>query len=143
MPNNEKHLSPEEEHIRQTRLEIGLPLGIAILLMLVAVAFVIFSSIKGYAGNISQAAAISIIFLIIPSLFVVLIAIFIIGLADYGLLRGNRVLPSFAKTAREKVEQIATVIQKYLLSIVASVTAVTDWFTSIKESIRRGVSSKR
>ena len=142
MKNDGKQRSPEEQHRRQAWLEIGLPLGIALLVIVAVIAWVILAAVHGSSTGISQAAAISLIFLIIPTFFVVLILIVLVSFIDYGLMRGNRALPGVAQIVRSKVDTVAITIQKILNSAVSGVDAVSTWFASLQKIFNRSTPPK-
>jgi hypothetical protein len=131
MMNNEKQLTPEEQHQRQTWLEIWLPLLVGLVICAAIIVLVIMAATRGNS-SIAQWSAISIIMMIIPGFFTCLVLIALTFFLDYVLIKGNRILPGYAKNIRQKVVQITSKIQQILLSIVTFFVNFESAFLKIK-----------
>jgi heme/copper-type cytochrome/quinol oxidase subunit 2 len=131
MMNNEKKLTPEEQHRRQVWLEIWLPLLVGLVICAAIIVLVIMAATHG-DSSIAQWSAVSIILMIIPSLFTCLVLIALAFFLDYWLIKGNRNLPGYAKNIRQKVDQVASKIQQVLLSIVSFLVNLESAFLKIK-----------
>ncbi|MHC1740752.1 MAG: hypothetical protein AB9897_06525 [Anaerolineaceae bacterium] len=138
MMNNElSKRTPEEQHRRQTWLEIWLPLVFGLLICIVLIVFVIIAASQGNSA-IAQWSAISLILMIVPTLFVCLLFIALIIFLDVLVIKGNHTLPAYGKLARDKVDKIATSIQKVALSFVMffnKVNMVIQFFKDVFSSI--------
>lgn len=136
MVKEESKRTPEEKHRRQTWLEIWLPLLVGIILCMLVVVLVILAAVRG-SSTLSQASAISLILMIIPTLIGAIFYIALIIFLDYWLIKGNRAIPAFGKNIRQKVDTITGRIQHSLLSIVSFFVTIDTGIAYIKKSFSR------
>ena len=116
MEKEQKVRTPLELHQHQTWLQIWLPLFIGLAVCVSILVLVILAAVKG-SGDIAQLSAISIILMVIPSLFILLASIAVVIFIDYWIIKGNHVLPGYATIAQQKTAAITTKIQEILLSV--------------------------
>jgi hypothetical protein len=131
MTNEKKQFSPEEKHRRQTWLEIWLPLLIGLIACGTLIVLVILSAVHGNS-SIAQWSSISLIVMIFPVLFIILVSILFVLTLDYFLIKGNRKLPDYLGNFRQKFELLSAKIQTFLLSIVSFFERIETLFSAVK-----------
>jgi hypothetical protein len=139
--NFEKPLSKTQKQFRrQSRLQITLPFGIGILVIII-LGVVIWSSSYGSASTWADA---SLIFLIIPAMIFGLIFLGILGGLAYAIFRLIDLIPGPAQKIREFMELIAfrsrrgsESISRIILLPAASVAAFEAGWHSILSVFRK------
>jgi hypothetical protein len=94
------------KHRREVLWQIGLPLAIGVLLVLVAGGGVIYAGASG-AGDVGRWMSISLIWLIIPALVLTLLVTVVMAAFAYGLIHLLGVLPGYTR----QVQDIFVVIE--------------------------------
>jgi predicted PurR-regulated permease PerM len=139
---DEKTRSPEEQHQRQTWLEIWLPLLAGIILCAAAAVLAVIAAVKGNS-SISQWSAVSLILILFPSLIVCIVLIALTFFIDHWLIKGNRVIPNYAQNLRQHVDIIAGKIQNFLLSIVSTLLSIQSKLDIVIQFLSRFSSRKK
>jgi len=137
-----KKRSPEEEHSRQAWLEIWLPLLIGLIACLSILVLVILAAVNGNP-IVSQLSSVSIIMMIVPLLFGGLIYLVIAVFIDYGLIKGNKAIPTYGIKIRQKVDSISGTIQSILYSFVTFITKIDSALAVLKSLFMRSKSSTK
>jgi hypothetical protein len=141
MEKEQKVKTPLELHQHQTWLEIWLPLFIGLAVCVSILVLVILAAVKG-SGDIAQLSAISIILMVIPSLFILLASTAIIIFVDYWIIKGNHVLPGYAAIVQQKTTVITTKIQEILFSISSIFINIHAGLDTIKHFFSRSKKNK-
>ncbi len=128
--------SPEEEHTRQTWLEIWLPLLIGLLVCLSILVLVILAAVNGNP-IVGQLSSVSIIIMIVPLLFGCLIYLVITLFVDYFLIKGNKAIPAYGIKIRTKVDSISVKIQSILSSFVTFISRIDSALAVLKALFTR------
>jgi hypothetical protein len=98
-------------HRQEVLWQISVPLGVGVLLVLLAAAGVIFAGATGRAA-VERWASISTIWLILPMLMVALLFIAITAAFAYGVMRLIAVLPGYSRKVQDFFILVETRVKK-------------------------------
>jgi predicted PurR-regulated permease PerM len=101
-------------HQRQQIWQIFLPF---VFVLLIAAIFVILAIFAG-TEEVSVWSAISLMFLLIPSMIVSLLVLFFLGVGVYGLGRVMKIIPKYTCQVQQKIKQIETEVRKVSNGVV-------------------------
>jgi heme/copper-type cytochrome/quinol oxidase subunit 2 len=111
-------------HRRQKLWQIILPVGLGVVLILAALGMVIYTAVRTPAGqSVSQWADVSMIWLIIPALFIALVIAAVLFTVVWLLTRLLKILPQYTSTAQYyvgiAVENIRSGADKVVMPFIA------------------------
>ena len=126
-----------EKYRREVRLQIYLPLGIAIFIVLILAALVT----TGSFAEVSQWADVATIWLVAPMLIVTLIFLALFIAVAYGLAKLLQVLPFYTKLVQDFFvlvrDQVASLSDKMVAPILGIESQRASW-----RSLRKKISRK-
>ncbi len=89
-------------HRRQRNLQIILPLAASAALVLLALGWIVFSTFQG-GGDVSRWAAVSVVWVSVPTLLCGLIPIALLGALIYGMNRALTAIPRYTGAAQDYI----------------------------------------
>ena len=123
------------KHRREVLLQITIPLVITVL---VVIACGVLAAVMGTNQNISQWADVSLIWLIMPQIFVSLIVLIILAAMAYGLYRLLKVLPFYTNTVQEYFilfrDQVAVLTDRLVQPFLKVKSSHASW-QSLKRNL--------
>lgn len=133
---------PRPEHYsylqyrRQRNLQIILPLAASALLVLAALAWIIFAAFQS-GGDVSRWAAVSAIWLSVPTLLCGLIPIALLGALIYGMARALSVLPHYTGIVQDYVYVARSRLLRGANSVSAALIEVEGFAARVKSFFQR------
>ena len=121
----------KRDHRRQVLLQIYLPLGIGVLVILAVGILAILSSSTDFDKSLVW-ANISLIMLIIMAVFFFLIVLIILATMIYGIARLTQITPIYTRLAQYYVYRAAAVIFIGTDNVVKPVMAGRSWWSSLQ-----------
>jgi predicted membrane protein len=128
-PQPEPNPKTQQAHRREVLLQITLPLIIGLVLVLLLAILTVVTATSG--GSVAQAADASLIFLIIPLMFVTLIFTIIFGALAYGIIKLNEVLPIYTKQAQDVFELVRQQVRMGSDKAVEPIFKIRSFFASL------------
>ncbi len=130
-------------HKKQRFWQIGAPLGIGILLMMVILGLVIFDVVgNGPDSGVDQWANASLIWLFTPLVLIMLLSLAaLIGLI-YLISRLMKVLPGYTYTAQYYVDLGAAFVKSYANKLISPIVSIKSFGAAI-ENVFQGISGGR
>lgn len=127
-----KNLETHEKHRKEVVWQIFLPLAVGVLLMLILMAVSISSAV-----NQSRLADISLMWIILPNLFVALFVIVLLAVMIYGIMKLTSVLPTYTYKLQVFFNQIKAQIRKMDDRLVEPVIKGKSTSASLKKLSRQ------
>ena len=122
----ERNPITHEAHRREVLLQITLPVIISVLLVLAAVSAIIFSASQPMS-EVSRWAGVSLIWLILPALFIALLILIILIGFVYAISALIRIVPRYAcklqlyfEMSKEKIGQVSNLVTEPIIKIRSS-----------------------
>ena len=141
------HLIPKrnaethEQHRRQMFWQVFFPLGVGVILMLVACVLPVAAVAQG--GEVRKWADISLMWILLPAMFFSLIPLALVSVSVYGLFKLFLRLPGWMFRVQEVFKQIRTLVQQYADKAVEPVIQVQSFNARIQAAMpKRKASSK-
>jgi hypothetical protein len=131
-PQKMKNLETHEKHRKEVVWQIFLPLAVGVLLMLILMAVSISSAV-----NQSRLADISLMWIILPNLFVALFVIVLLVVMIYGIMKLTSVLPTYTYKLQVFFNQIKAQIKKMDDRLVEPVIKGKSTSASLKKLSRQ------
>jgi hypothetical protein len=125
------------EHQKQVIWQIWLPLGIGVLLILAFLVFTIVTSFSGGSIEVGTWRNVSIIFMILPTLFAGLVFVALFAGLVYGMARFLRVLPGFTQRGQELFQNISHQVKIFSNQIVNPVLSISSRWAGFQALWRR------
>jgi uncharacterized BrkB/YihY/UPF0761 family membrane protein len=127
--------TPEEEHRRQMLWQVWLPLIVVLLIALSAAVFTVVGASGG--ADISVWSGISVIWMVLPLIFVLLVNLILVSVVIFFLPRLIRKLPLWAMIARARIAQINAAILGFALKATTPVVEVKSRMAGIRSVFDR------
>ncbi|HSQ27334.1 MAG TPA: hypothetical protein VLM80_09440 [Anaerolineales bacterium] len=127
-----KNLETHQKHRKEVIWQIFLPLAVGVLLILILMAVSVFSAV-----NQSRLADISLMWIILPNLFVALFVIVLLVGMIYGIIKLTSVLPYYLYKVQVFFNQIKAQIQKMDDRMVEPVIKGKSVSASLKKLARQ------
>ena len=128
--------SPERNHQKQMALQVWLPLGI-ILVALIGVGVLVVTAAAGSSPAVSQAADLSVIFLILPIIMMGVAYAVLIGFAIYGMTKiPGKILPAL-KAIQRFGDGLQTSVNRTANGIASPMIKVRAFQSSVTKIFRR------
>jgi hypothetical protein len=131
--------SPQEraaEHQRQIRLQVWLPLGVGILLVLALAGLTIFGAVKG-SSEVNRWGSLSAIYVMIPTLISSLLTVAVLVLIIRGLSKLKAKLPGWMYILQGLFARIAGYARLYADKIASPVFAVGGFTSGLKAARKK------
>jgi hypothetical protein len=100
----------QEAHRREVFWQITVPFAVSLMIILGLSVWTVVSAVEG--ENVSLWADISLIFLILPTMFLALIPLIALGALAFGLIRFNIILPPYAHRAQKAFVRLGKLVRK-------------------------------
>jgi hypothetical protein len=127
-------LSTAGKHLRQTYLQIWLPLILVLILFLAAAVYLAFLS-SGYPDVGNQVVGISTIFLVIPLLIWGIMFLLILSAFNYGLLKVSKILPFYSLVLRTYVYRGSYFIQVWADRVLIPIIKANEYQARINSLV--------
>lgn len=128
----ERNPVTHEAHRREVLWQVTVPLIIGI----VAILVLAFLAARGATDNVSRWADISLIWLILPMLFITLIFILLVGAIAYGVIWLVRKLPVYARRAQDLVASLVALTRRLGDAVVEPIIRIRSYRAAM-EALRR------
>ena len=129
---SKKNLETHQKHQKEVIWQIFLPLAIGVLLILILMAVSVSSAV-----NQSRLADISLMWIILPNLFVALFVIVLLAVMIYGIMKLTSVLPTYTYKLQVFFNLVKTQIQKMDDRMVEPVIKGKSASASLKKLARQ------
>jgi len=142
---NLSHLIPKrnpetyKQHRRQMFWYVFFPLGVGVILMVAVCVLPIVAVAQG--GEVRKWADISLMWIILPSMFFSLIPLALLAGSVYGLVRLFQVLPGWMFRLQGIFDRVRVTVRKYADKAVEPVIQVQSFTARIRAAIPKGKTS--
>lgn len=128
----ERFSEAEQKHRREVLLQITLPMVIFVLLI---VAVAVFAA-TGAPGNVSRWASVSLIWLIIPMIFVAFLFLIILAGLAFGVTRLVAIIPEYAHQVQDAFTKVGELVKQGSDTAVEPFLRVQSFVASIQAAKR-------
>jgi hypothetical protein len=133
----ERNPKTHAEHRREVFWQITLPLVIGILLLLAALAAIIFSAAQPIT-DVGRWADVSLMWIILPSLFFALIILVILIGLVYGISRLLSIIPRYAYIIQRYFEQGRGKVSQLTNLMAEPVLKINSFWAAARRAVRLG-----
>ncbi len=124
-------------HRREVLWQITLPLLVGILIILALAVFSVIAAIQGNSSSVMVWSDISAIWLILPTLILILILAALFGGLAYLVIRLIGVLPGYARKIQDIFAQIETTVRKLSDKAASPVIRISELTAMIQAALGR------